>query len=103
MADTTDINFDCPLCGQNLDAPDDMIGLFIECPGCEKIIKVPSPSAQQKASALPQRKQPPRPEPTPQAKATENEKSSTIPLNLPPNLGVPPTPQRKIIIKRSEH
>lgn len=38
-----DINFDCPLCGQNLDAPSDMAGWAIDCPNCGKKIKVPVP------------------------------------------------------------
>lgn len=38
-----DINFDCPHCGQNLDAPDDMTGWSIECPSCGRKIKVPVP------------------------------------------------------------
>ena len=97
-----DINFDCPLCSQNLDAPDDMAGLFIECPACMKIIKVPSPTAQIKTAAPP-RRPPPPPELTPQEKAEQDQKSSTIPIKLPPNLGVPERQHRKIIIKRSDH
>jgi DNA-directed RNA polymerase subunit RPC12/RpoP len=38
-----DINFDCPHCGQNLDAPADMAGWTIECPGCGQKIKIPVP------------------------------------------------------------
>ena len=38
-----DINFDCPLCKQNLDAPEDMAGLCIECPSCGKSIRIPPP------------------------------------------------------------
>lgn len=94
-----DINFNCSECGQNLDAPDDMVGLFVECPSCQKIIKIPGPgvepSAKRVRSAPPAR--PPPPEPP---KAGPDEKGSTIPIKLPPNLGVPPTPQRKIVIKR---
>lgn len=98
-----DINFDCPLCSQNLDAPDDMAGLFIECPACAKIIKVPTPTAQQKAAGSIRASPPPPPELTPQQKAEQDQKSSTIPIKLPPNLGVPERQHRKIIIKRSDH
>ena len=38
-----DINFDCPHCGQNLDAPPDMAGESLECPACEEAITVPAP------------------------------------------------------------
>lgn len=95
-----DLNFDCPQCGQNLDAPDDMAGLFVECPSCSKIIKVPRPGDPKPAPSA-------RPAPAPQPKAAPpptpvgpDEKGSTIAIKLPPNMGVPPTPQRKIIIKR---
>lgn len=88
-----DLNFNCPQCGQNLDAPEDMVGLFIECPACAKIIKIPRPGdpVPAKAAQTPFKAPPPE---------TEEEKGKTIPIKLPPNLGVPPTPQRRIVIKR---
>lgn len=39
-----DINFDCPLCGQNLEAPPDMAGETIECPACSQQIQIPAPA-----------------------------------------------------------
>ena len=38
-----DINFDCPNCKQNLDAPEDMTGMNIECPSCGKALRIPAP------------------------------------------------------------
>ena len=38
-----DINFDCPHCGQNLDASDDMAGWALDCPMCGGKLKVPVP------------------------------------------------------------
>ena len=38
-----DINFDCPFCKQNLDSPEDLAGMSIECPACGKAIRVPTP------------------------------------------------------------
>jgi len=38
-----DINFDCPQCGQNLEAPPDMAGETIECPACSQQIQIPVP------------------------------------------------------------
>jgi len=38
-----DINFDCPHCNQNLDAPPDMAGESIECPTCGESIGIPAP------------------------------------------------------------
>jgi len=39
----TDINFDCPHCNQNLEAPPDMARETIECPTCEESIEIPAP------------------------------------------------------------
>lgn len=86
-----DINFDCPQCGQNLDAPEDMVGLFIECPACTKVVQVPKPAADTEFRPAP---------PRPTEDGDEGEKSSTIRIQLPPGLGVPEKRQRRIVIKR---
>ena len=39
-----DLNFDCPGCGQNIDAPVKMAGLKIHCPGCRMLLQIPWPS-----------------------------------------------------------
>lgn len=97
----SDINFDCPKCGQNLDAPPDLAGLFIECPSCNTIIKVPpapgaaAPGAAEAAA----RRNELRPAPPP---VSSDEKGSTMRIDLPPEVQLPPTPHRKIIIKRPE-
>lgn len=39
----SDVNFDCPECDQNLDAPSDMAGETIECPTCQNSIGIPAP------------------------------------------------------------
>ena len=36
------INFNCPACRQNIEAPEEMAGHVIECPACEKSIVIPS-------------------------------------------------------------
>jgi DNA-directed RNA polymerase subunit RPC12/RpoP len=36
-----DLEFSCPSCGQVLEAPDDMRGEVVECPGCQQQITVP--------------------------------------------------------------
>ena len=41
----SDINFDCPHCNQNLDAPSDMAGETLECPGCQNSITIPVPQS----------------------------------------------------------
>lgn len=35
------INFDCHKCGQNIDSPDSMAGLIVECPSCNSVIRIP--------------------------------------------------------------
>ena len=39
------INFDCHKCGQNIDAPDSMAGLIVECPACNGVIRIPKVSS----------------------------------------------------------
>jgi len=97
----SDINFDCPKCGQNLDAPPDLAGLFIECPSCNAIIKVPASAGAvtPEAAAAAARRNELRPAPP---KPVE-EKGSTMRIELPTEFTLPPPPQRKIIIKRGEH
>lgn len=93
-----DINFDCPKCGQNLEAPRDMAGLFVECPTCAAIIRVPTPTERVSsvvADSGPSEKPtfvapPPGPE----------DKSSTMRIDLPPEYRLPPPPPRRLIIRR---
>ena len=40
----SDIEFSCPSCGQTLEAPEDMAGEVVECPGCQQQIAVPASS-----------------------------------------------------------
>jgi len=39
------INFDCHKCGQNIDAPESMAGLIVECPSCNGVIRIPKVNA----------------------------------------------------------
>ena len=76
------INFDCHKCGQNIDAPESMGGLIVECPACNSVIKIPRVSAGD--SVAPKVKQ-----------DSERLKSSTIRIELPgdksgPNRGKNP-------------
>ncbi len=98
----SDINFDCPKCGQNLDAPPDLAGLFIECPSCAAIIKVPplpgaaAPGAAEAAA----RRNELKPAPPP---PRSEDKGSTLRIEVPEEFRLPPPPERKIIIKRPGH
>lgn len=101
-----DVNFDCPQCGQNLDAPEDMVGLFIECPACSKIIKVPTPAEaarsreQAQQAAADETEYRPAPPPVRGDEVGGEDKGSTMRIQLPPDLGVPEKRKRQIIIKR---
>jgi hypothetical protein len=86
--------FKCPQCSQWLEAPGDMVGLFVECPKCEAIIKVPASGDEPAETADPGK---------PLAPTTDHaasEKGSTIRIQLPPNLGIPPAPKRRLILRR---
>lgn len=89
-----DVNFDCPFCGQNLDAPEDLVGMNVPCPACGKIIRVIEPvrrrlDAQRIAP-------PPPPAPVPQRDDLE----ATTRIELPPEYQTPERKHRVIFIKR---
>lgn len=95
----SDINFDCPKCGQNLDAPPDLAGLFIECPSCASIIKVPTASGQT-SEPIATASTPAKPEFV--APAKQEEKGTTMRIDLPEEFRLPPPTQRKFTIKRKD-
>jgi hypothetical protein len=74
-----DIHFECPKCGQTLDAPEELATQFIDCPTCEESIQIPARS---------QRKESPKPQdstPKPVTKtSTPSLQAPTILDNLPP-------------------
>ena len=37
----SDINFDCPHCGQNLETDESLSGSGIDCPACKKFLTIP--------------------------------------------------------------
>jgi len=87
-----DVVFECPNCRQWLEAPPDMIALFVECPTCKEIIKVPSVSSSPSSSTAEKTTRPPPPKP--------DEKGTTMRIDLPPNLGIPSPPSRRFVIRR---
>lgn len=95
-----DINFNCPECGQNLDAPSDMVGCIIDCPICSKEIRIPSPSegGHMHSEPLPAAQEPV--EPAAGQNADENAgKGVTTRIELPPDFAAPKR-DRKMFIKR---
>ena len=55
----SDVTFNCPLCKQSLEAPSDMVGQIIDCPSCNKKIKVsPQPPVPRGKFKLPPPRQP---------------------------------------------
>lgn len=65
LSDDAQIKFACPHCGQQLEAPADMAGETVACPGCNRAILIPSPpaprvvvAATRSAPARPSRRKP---------------------------------------------
>ena len=57
-----DIRFSCQHCGQSLEAPTDMAGTVVDCPGCKRPITVPAPEpevAKPRVRVSPRPTQPP--------------------------------------------
>ncbi len=98
----SDINFDCPKCGQNLDAPPDLAGLFVECPSCAAVIKVPAATGQT-ADFHPESHTPGAPTFTAPAPPREEDKGATMRIDLPDDFRLPPPTPRKFTIKRPGH
>lgn len=112
-----DINFDCPFCKQNLDAPEDMTGMDIECPACGKSLKIPAPLqihypikkavGPQPASApkiFASKTQPPAAGVVGEAPGAEDVRTKTAKIDLPPESAVylaAPKHSRIIVIKRA--
>lgn len=102
----SDINFDCPHCGQNLDAPEDMPGMVINCPACEKPIKVPTPAGLEvpftpavistQAAAAKKMAQ------TGVIPPVNEDKGNTVRIELPPEAVMPERKHRVIFIKRTD-
>ncbi len=96
----SEINFDCPHCQQNLDAPEDMAGWTIECPSCGEKIKIPIPPGVESSA----------PVPAPDEKATTGiiedpnadnaQKESTVRIDIPEEYRRPEPSQRIVRIKR---
>lgn len=104
MTERTDINFDCPECGQNIDAPADMAGYEVECPSCSAVILIP----EQKTSESGEKEKVPASEPASDQKfktagqvASNAEKSTTTRIELPPDFEIQ-KPHRKIVIRRRQ-
>ena len=36
-----DIHFECPKCGQSIDAPEELAAQLVDCPACKETIEVP--------------------------------------------------------------
>ena len=96
------VNFDCPQCGQNIDAPAAMIGLTVPCPNCRNPMSVPDRQGG-----------PPRsPPPEPAKSATEDAgldelaeeamKGATVRIDLQQVFEEADHPKRQIIIKRRQ-
>ncbi|MFH0954344.1 MAG: hypothetical protein V1873_08450 [Verrucomicrobiota bacterium] len=100
-----DVNFDCSFCKQNLDAPEDMAGMNIECPACGRIISVP-PLVPGEPPAAPPKQNPPAAKgrgskaETGPIPGNLEDKGSTTRIEVPPEFAKPRPKHRVIFIKR---
>ena len=92
----TDINFNCPFCGQNLDADEDLISTNVPCPSCGKIFRVVQPV---RSCVDAQRIAPPPPPPPP----SKEDMIATTRIELPHEYLSPERKSRIITIKRPAH
>lgn len=92
------LNFDCPSCGQNLEAPENMAGSMIQCPACSHTLVVPRPPPGAVA-ATEAEEAPPEPD-IQEQKQEEFQKSSTVRMDIPEEYRKPPPSQRVVKIKR---
>ena len=100
-----EINFDCPHCGQNLDAPDDMGGTIIDCPACNKPIKIPVPPGALRplAPVIPPTKAAPNKlAQTGVIPPVNEDKGNTVRIELPPDAVMPERKHRVVFIKRTK-
>ncbi|MDD2236980.1 MAG: hypothetical protein PHP44_10395 [Kiritimatiellae bacterium] len=83
--------FECPICGKDVEAPRNLIGMQAECPGCDSQITVPDPDRPVGGDEE---------EMSFDLTHLEEEKSRTTKIDIPdaPELRTPV--KRKIVIKR---
>ena len=87
--------FHCPACRQWLEAPEDCVGLMVECPDCRSVLKVPGPGG---ADALIETSSP-----VEAGGEKAEDRGRTARIELPPNLGIPePSTRRTIVIRRRQ-
>jgi hypothetical protein len=87
------INFDCPKCRQNLEAPGRLVALFVECPACGAVVRVPQAPAGRRVRAASS-------EAARVAGLEAEQKASTLRIDLPPDLGIPEPPRKRMIVIR---
>ncbi|MFH0878629.1 MAG: hypothetical protein V2A34_02850 [Lentisphaerota bacterium] len=92
------INFDCPICHQNIDAPLTMAGSQIKCPTCYNNIVVPASQAAAKPEAPPQ--QPAGDNVFHENVVESARKDVTIRIDLGANLNIQEPDQASIQVKR---
>lgn len=96
-----DINFDCPGCGQNLDAPVEMAGEVITCPACQGEIVVPGGIMEMPAKPIPVQK--PAGPANLAEKKPDADKGNTVRIDLPKEFVEQPEFKRQFTIKRIKH
>jgi len=97
-----DINFDCPHCGQNLDATVEMAGWALDCPTCGGKLKVPVPEGVAPADPIDASSGPDKATTglIDQTMDEDAKKGSTARIELPSDFVMPTPSQRIVKIKR---
>jgi hypothetical protein len=99
------VNFDCPHCAQNIEAPDAMVGVVLQCPSCNETISVPRKSTASSAAML-DSLIPALGEVAPAANGEvlveEEMKGTTVRIDLGGMLEEIKRPKRQIVIKRKQ-
>lgn len=99
-----DINFDCPHCEQNMDAPQHMAGWSLDCPSCGKKIRIPSPEGGPVADPVDLSASPDKASTgiIDEELDEDMKKGSTVRIEVPAEFLMPEPHQRIVKIKRSK-
>jgi endogenous inhibitor of DNA gyrase (YacG/DUF329 family) len=92
--------FNCPECGNAVEAPIEAAGVEADCPECGKPITIPMPTPT--TEEAPEVAAAPPPPPPPPVSPSEDDKSKTMRLELPDLDDLRMPVRRNITIKRNK-
>ncbi len=86
--------FGCPICGHQVEAPVELVGVQAECPDCESQITVPKPAW------MVEKEKENFPPTILMEESFDDQKSKTIKIELPEEVELRMPTKRRIVIKR---